>query len=351
VALPLALGAGAAFAARSREAGGAAARAGTPPSAVQPPGGRPAKPNAVTKDVPPAKPTAVTKDVPATSPAAATAPTDAAAALWPVKGPAPLPGSILPEKRIVAFYGNPLSKRMGVLGELPRDQMLARLDREVRAWEEADPSTPVQPALHLIVSVAQGTPGKDSTYRYRAHPELIEKVYGWAKQKGAILFLDLQIGKSSVEAEIERVLPWLQRPDVHLALDPEFAMTKGGLPGQRIGTLDARHVNYASGVLQGLVDKYNLPPKVLIVHRFTGPMLTNYKQIRLDPRVQIVIDMDGWGPPHGKKATWSRFIYPQPVQYTGFKLFYHNDTKNGFPMMKPREVLALTPDPLYIQYQ
>ncbi|MEO5902929.1 MAG: hypothetical protein ABIQ55_02840, partial [Gemmatimonadaceae bacterium] len=41
---------------------------------------------------------------------------------WPVKTVAPLPGSILPGKRIVAYYGNPLSKKMGILGELPPDQ-------------------------------------------------------------------------------------------------------------------------------------------------------------------------------------------------------------------------------------
>src|SRR5436305_1577215 len=83
-----------------------------------------------------------------------------AAPVWPVPNvPDALPGSILPAKRIVAFYGNPLSKRMGVLGELPPDDMLARLDREVAAWNAADPSTPVQPALHLIAVVAQGAPG------------------------------------------------------------------------------------------------------------------------------------------------------------------------------------------------
>src|SRR5438093_1244022 len=80
---------------------------------------------------------------------------------WPVNAPAPLPGAVLPERRIVAFYGNPLSKHMGVLGEYPVDDMLARLDHEVRRWQDADPSTPVQPALHLIAVVAQGSPGRD----------------------------------------------------------------------------------------------------------------------------------------------------------------------------------------------
>jgi hypothetical protein len=275
-----------------------------------------------------------------------------AAKYWPVKNaPAPAAGAIVPANRIIAYYGNPLSKRMGVLGELPPDKMLARLDTEVATWNAVDPSHPVQPALHLIAIVAQGTPGKDSLYRYRAVPELIEKVYGWAKQKGAILFLDVQIGKSTLESELAYLVPYLKRPDVHLAIDPEFAMTKGGTPGRRIGTYDATHINYAANLLANIVTENHLPPKVLVVHRFTGPMVTNYKHIKLDPRVQIVMNMDGWGPPHGKKATWARFIYPSPVEYTGFKLFYHNDTKQGYPMMTPKQVLALFPPPIYIQYQ
>lgn len=273
-------------------------------------------------------------------------------ALWAnLKVPAPLPGAILPAKRVIAFYGNPLSKRMGVLGEYPQPEMFARLDREVAKWNAADPSTPVQPALHLIATVAQGAAGKDGKWRYRAHPELIEKVHGWARQKKALLFLDVQIGKSTLEDELTALLPYLQRPDVHLGIDPEFAMTKGGDPGRRVGTYDAKHVNHAIAVLGDLVTKYKLPPKILVVHRFTGPMLTNSDQIRLDPRVQVVIHMDGWGPPYGKRATWQRFIRPYPVQYTGFKLFFHNDTKAGHPLMQPKDLLALQPKPVYVQYQ
>lgn len=284
----------------------------------------------------------------ATRPAATTPPPKP---LWPVDGPAPAPGAIIPAKRIVAFYGNPLSKRMGILGELAPDEMLARLDREVDAWNRADPETPVQPALHLIATVAQAAPGADGMYRSRVDSALIEKVYAWARQKNAILFLDIQIGKSTLRAEVEHLLPWLQRPDVHLGLDPEFAMTKGGLPGKRVGTVDATHINYASGVLADLVTRYRLPPKVLVVHRFTRPMLTNHKDVRLDPRVQIVIDMDGWGAPHDKRASYRAYVHRYPVQYTGFKLFYKNDTKRGHPLMKPADVLALDPKPVYIQYQ
>lgn len=271
--------------------------------------------------------------------------------VWPVKGPAPLPGSILPNKRIVAFYGNPLSKRMGILGELPPDEMLNKLDREVRAWERADSTTPVVPALHLIAVVAQGSAGRDGMYRARMSDSLVERVYGWAQRRKAIMFLDLQVAKSTLQQELPRLTPFLSRPDVHLGLDPEFSMKRGGAPGKRIGTYDAADINYAVDYLADLVEKHNLPPKVLVIHRFTRPMLTNASRIKLDPRVQVVIHMDGWGPPWMKKDSYQAYVYAEPVQYTGFKLFYKNDTKRGHPLMKPADVLALFPKPVYIQYQ
>ena len=278
--------------------------------------------------------------------------TPADAPKWPVDAPDPLPGSLLPAKRIVAFYGNPLSKRMGILGELPPEQMLAKLDREVAAWNAADPDTPVQPALHLIAVVAQGSPGTAGKYRARMDSALIEKVYGWAKSRNAVLFLDVQVGQGTLQEELPRLTPFLQRPDVHLAIDPEFSMKHGHVPGTRIGTFDAEDVNYASSFLQDLVTQENLPPKILVVHRFTRDMLTGYKRIKLDPRVQIVVDMDGWGPPHLKRESYRAYVYSYPVEYTGFKLFYRNDTKKkGSHLMTPAEVLSLNPKPLYIQYQ
>ncbi len=270
---------------------------------------------------------------------------------WPVKGPAPLPGSLLPANRIVAFYGNPLSKKMGILGELPPQQMLARLDTEVAKWRAADPSTPVIPALQLIVSVAQGSPGRDGMYRLRMPDTLIDRVAGWAAQRNALLFLDVQVGKSTVEAELPRLIPYLKRPNVHLALDPEFSMKTGAVPGTKIGTMDASDVNFAVDLLKKLVVENSLPPKVLIVHRFTRKMLTNAKKIVVDPHVQMVVNMDGWGPPWLKRDSYRAYVYAEPVQFTGFKLFFHNDTKKGNPLMSPQDVLKLKPVPLYIQYQ
>ncbi len=273
---------------------------------------------------------------------------------WPVDAPPPLPGSVLPARRIVAFYGNPLSEKMGILGEIAPDRMLARLDTVVAQWNAADPSTPVQPALQLIAVVAQGQPGRDSLYRLRMDTTLINTVYGWAQQKHALLFLDIQAGQSTVEQELPRLLPFLARPDVHLAVDPEFHMhynREGRKPGEKIGAMDAKEVNYLVEQLANVVTQYHLPPKVLVVHRFTKNMLQNASAIRLDPRVQVVINMDGWGQPWLKFDTYATCEATEPVQYTGFKIFFHNDVKKGDALLRPSEVLALRPRPLYIQYQ
>jgi len=271
---------------------------------------------------------------------------------WPVHGPPPLPGSILPHKRIVAYYGNPLSKRMGALGAYPKDEMLRRLHQEVVKWEKADPSLPVQPALQLIAVVAQGAPGKAGKYRMIMPDKIVNQVYGWAKEAHALMFIDIQTGHSNLRTILPRFEWLLQNPDVHLAIDPEFNLIKSGrIPGTKIGTYDAADVNYASGYLQELVKKYHLPPKILIVHRFTRNMVTNARKIVLHPEVQIIMDMDGWGPPWLKRDSYKAYIVKEPVEYTGFKLFYHNDTKKGDALLTPKELLRLNPKPLYIQYQ
>lgn len=270
---------------------------------------------------------------------------------WPVAMPDPLPGSILPAQRIVAYYGNPLSTRMGILGELPPAEMLRRLDVEVERWRKADPSTPVRPALQLIAVVAQGDPGPTGKYRTRMRDSLIEQVSRWADSRNALVFLDVQVGTGTLREELPRLKQFLERPNFHLAIDPEFSMKDGTPPGHRIGTMDASDVNYASALLAELVDEHHLPPKVLVVHRFTRPMLTHAAAIRLDPRVQIVVNMDGWGAPWLKRASYRDYIVSEPVEFTGFKLFYHNDTKKGDPLLTPEQVLRLVPRPVYIQYQ
>ncbi|WP_316932322.1 hypothetical protein [Hymenobacter terrenus] len=271
-----------------------------------------------------------------------------------VKKSGQLPGAILPGHRIVAFYGNIRSKGMGILGREPKDQMFRKFEKVLAEWRAADPSLPVQPALHNVTITAQGAAGKDGKYRLMNSKATIEEVIGWAKEHNCIIFLDVQVGLSNLRAELPKLEPYLKDPIVHMGIDPEFAMeTKGVRPGKKIGTYDAKDVNYAVNFLARIVSENHLPPKVLTVHRFTQGMISNYKNIKLDPRVQIVMHMDGWGSPTLKKDSYHDYIQTQPVQYTGFKLFYEYDIKpKGSHLMTPTEVLTqLNPKPLYIQYQ
>jgi hypothetical protein len=272
---------------------------------------------------------------------------------WPVKkSPYPLPGAVLPFNRIVAYYGNMYSKNMGVLGQYPPQIMLAKLKAEVKVWEQADPNTPVKPALHYICVTAQADAGSNGLHNLRMPFKQIDSVIHMAESINALVFLDLQVGFSTVEKEVPLLEKYLRMPNVNLGIDPEFSMKEGSVPGKRIGTFDADDVNYVTQYLASLVTKYNLPPKIFIVHRFTKKMMTNYKNIKLHPEVQFVMDMDGWGGPDLKKGTYRYFIAAEPVQFTGFKLFYKNDIKNDpHRMLTPKEVLQLQPAPVYIQYQ
>jgi len=271
---------------------------------------------------------------------------------WPAPSPLPKPGAILPHKRIIAYYGNLYSTRMGILGELPKPQMFARLKKEMESWEKADPNTPVQPALHYIAVTAQASPGAAGKYRLRMPFKQIDTVVKWAREIDALVFLDIQVGLSTIQQELPEFDQYMAMPNVHLGIDPEFSMKGGQAPGKAIGTYDAADINFVIDHLSAIVKKYDLPPKVLVIHRFTQAMVTNYKKIRKTPEVQVVMHMDGWGEPAKKVGTYNFFIHKEPVQFTGFKLFYKNDLKRPpHRMMTPEQLVKLKPMPMYIQYQ
>ena len=273
---------------------------------------------------------------------------------WPVKADYPLPGALLPFNRIIAYYGNLYSNRMGALGKWPKAEMMQRLKQEVKEWNEADTVIKSIPALHYICVTAQAAPGRDGKYRYRMPLGQIDTILNWAKEIDAVVFVDIQSAFSTLGVEVPLLEKYLSMPNVHLGVDPEFNLAyKQKRPGSVVGSIDAKEINEITDYLVGLVRKNNLPPKIFMIHRFTQGMVTNADKIKLHPELQIVMDMDGWGNPAKKKSTYYSWINPQPVQFTGFKLFYVNDTeKSGEKeMMSKAEVLKLTPIPVYIQYQ
>jgi hypothetical protein len=259
---------------------------------------------------------------------------------------------LLPSHRIVGYYGNFDSPHMGILGEYPPEQVLERLEQEVRKWSIADPNTPVIPAIEYIAVVAQNHPGADEKYRARMPDSQIQKALSLAEEVNGLAILDIQPGLSNVQTEIAHLESYLTLPNVMLAVDPEFAMTDDTPPGKKIGSLDARDINYVIDYMADIVRKHNLPPKILVVHRFTEYMVTHYQDIRPVPEVQVVMDMDGWGSRARKLNTYKNFIAPELVQFTGIKLFYKEDLKDhDSKLFTPREILKFKPVPVFILYQ
>ena len=270
---------------------------------------------------------------------------------WPTNTPYPNSGALLPFDRIVAYYGNFYSGALGVLGAYPPDVMVQHLMVEVQKWQAADPDTHVVPALDYIAVVAQGAPGSDGTYRTRMPAVEIQKAVDLAQTIDGVVILDVQVGKSTLEQELPELENFLALPNVELAIDPEFSMKNGNAPGTVVGTFDADDVNYAVGYLADIVKEYNLPPKILIVHRFTKNMVTHYANIHPLPEVQVVVDMDGYGTPAQKTKVYNLVVTQEPVQFSGLKLFYKNDVAHDGVMLTPQDAMSLQPRPSFIQYQ
>ncbi len=272
--------------------------------------------------------------------------------LWPKAAVYPQGGAILPFKRILAYYGNFYSRQMGILGEYEPDEVLRRLADTAAKWEAADPTTPIMPAIEYIAIVAQADGGRDGMYRAVMPDKEIDKAYALAQQAKGILILDVQVGLSTLEQEVPKFKKYLERPDVHLAIDPEFSMKGGQKPGTVIGTHSAADINYVIKYLSTIVRENKLPPKVLLVHRFTQNMVTGVSQITPTPEVQVVMIMDGWGSKDLKLGTYKAIIAPDPVQFAGIKIFYKNDLKApSTGLLSSAEVLQFHPKPIYVQYQ
>lgn len=257
-----------------------------------------------------------------------------------------------PQDRIIAFYGNFYSRFMGILGEFPEDEVLRRLNQEISNWQTADPNTNYIPAVHYIASTAQVDPTTSGTYSLQMPDSHILQAIAMGLKAGGITFLDLQIGQADLMNQVRRLDRYLRLPNVHLGIDPEFAMSTGLVPGEKIGTLDAGDINEVINYLSEIVQADNLPPKLLVVHRFTQQMVTNISDIQQKDNVITIINMDGWGSPELKLATYRNIISLDQVPYAGFKIFYKNDLKPpSTRLLQPAELINLTPVPVYIQYQ
>lgn len=249
----------------------------------------------------------------------------------------------LANTQIVSYYGNPYTAQMGILGELDPPDLVSAVEARAEEYDALNGPRGVRPAMHIVYGTAQADPGREGLHLLYVDGATMREYIDLACENGMLVFIDLQVGRSTVEAEVEKVSDYLEMPNVHLAIDPEFAMPPGEIPGESIGTVDAADVNAAQQIVEGLIEERGLSDKIVMVHRFTEEMVTRPELIEAYPRVRLVMDMDGFGPAEIKRVKYG--WYAEPWDYKGIKLFFEHDPD----LMTPSEVLELDPDVIIYQ--
>jgi hypothetical protein len=252
---------------------------------------------------------------------------------------------IFPAYRVVAYYGTAGTGSLGVLGESGPEGILRRLRPAAAGF--ASPGRKVQVAYELIVTVAQREPGADGDYSQTIDAAKIKQYVDAARKHSVLVVLDVQPGRSDFLSEVRKLRPYLVQPHVGLALDPEWRMPDGAVPGRTIGTVSAAEINAVSAYLAAIVRQYHLPQKLLLLHQFKDGMITPLGDVVPRPGLALVHHLDGFGTRSEKEATFRRLWRSGRGMHLGYKLFYDEDVK----MYAPAEVLRFKPVPDYISYQ
>src|SRR4051794_35313093 len=252
---------------------------------------------------------------------------------------------IFPRYRIVGFYGAPNDRALGALGIGSPVKMAARLRKQARPYRRG--GRPVLPAFELIATVASGAPGNDGKYSYRQPATMIDRYLKAARRAKALLILDIQPGRANFMREARRLRPWLEQPDVSLALDPEWRVGPGQVPGKVIGSVRADEVNRVVRYVRGIVRDRKLPQKLLLIHQFTENMIPDKQRLLRPPELALTINVDGFGDQPNKIAKYDEFQRGDRGFHKGFKLFYEEDTD----LMSPKRVMKLRPRPEVVVYE
>lgn len=253
----------------------------------------------------------------------------------------------LKENRLVAFYGTPLSEDMGILGEYSPEEAMKKLKEKTQEYSDLDPERPAIPTIELIATVAQRDPGPEGLYITPPNDEVIQEYLELAKEEDAILMLDVQLGRASVMEAVKEVEPYLKDPHVHLAIDTEYSVGEGQVPGEDLGHVDGADVQEAVEYVDKMVQEENLPDKMVLVHQFGNGIIQNKEEIHPTDHVEVPLNFDGFGDSAIKMSAYGKLVRDQAIQYGGFKLFSENDD----PLMTPKEVLELEPAPAVVNYQ
>ncbi|WP_306214019.1 hypothetical protein [Actinoplanes sp. RD1] len=316
----------------------------------------PAQPPSASSSAGPATSGSAAPSGPAAAPSGSAVPSDPAASAVPgqpagsssTAGGAtqqlPLGGTkIFPDYRVVAYYGTAGTGTLGVLGEGSPDAMLPKLRAAAKPFAG---DRKVQAAYELIASVAQAGPGKDGDYSQMIAMSKIQQYVDQARRNKVMVILDLQPGRGDFLPQAKQLERFLVQPHVGLALDPEWRMPAGKVPGKTIGKVSAAEVNRVSAYVSGLVAQHQLPEKLFVVHQFRSSMLPDVGKIQKRPGLALVQHVDGFGTRSEKDATWNRLRRPQQF-HLGYKLFYDEDIKR----YGARDLLKFTNVPELVTFQ
>lgn len=245
----------------------------------------------------------------------------------------------------MAYYGaGDGTPGLGVLGHYAPDTAWQRLAEQGAAYQGL--GKPVQLAFELIATVADAVPGPSGDYRSRQDASVMTRYLAEVRRHHGLLILDIQPGRSDFLTEAKALQPWLSQPDVGLALDPEWRMGPGEIPGQVIGSVSAEEINEVSAWLDQLTASRHLPRKVFLLHKFREQMITDESTVVSRPHLYGIENMDGFGGQEIKIREYQEFSATTPFAM-GIKLFYKQDTDR----LTPAEAVKLHPTPVLIDYQ
>ena len=257
-------------------------------------------------------------------------------------------GLLFPGRRMVAFYGHPWGGDLGVMGEQPPAEAVARVQEHITNYQALE-EQPVIPAFEIIVTVASAFPGEDGKYTNIGDPADFTGYIDAITEAGGYAFLDLQPGQASFIEQAKVYEELLKRPNVGLALDPEWNLQPGERPLQRVGHAEAAEINEVADWLAALVRDNNLPQKGLIVHQFQMQMLRDRETINTDhPELAFILHADGHGVPQEKFATWD--AVRQGLDDNWF-MAWKNFIDEDKPTFTPQQTYDIEPRPWFVSYQ
>lgn len=255
---------------------------------------------------------------------------------------------LFPHYRLVGYCGLPGARALGRLGTGDPDQRADEIEK--RAKDYAGGREPL-PVLELLASVAASAPGPDGMYRTRTSDDTIDAFHKVARKHRAMLLLNVQPGRADMLDEVRAREKWLVKPDIGVALDPEWDMGAGEVPGRKFGHTNGAEITKVAAYLSSLVKAHDLPQKPLVFHQVAVSVVPDAGKLRGAPGVALIKSADGIGSPALKRATWHQLVKKLPDDvHTGFKLFFTEDAE-GSRLMTPKEVLVLKPEPEYVMYE